>query len=150
MYNGGRRRGPRGGLRLRLRTCGDNPLPGRLQAPPHLSSTRAARSSQPRERRCPIRTIVDEFRTTWFVEDKEDPAGPLCKALDKAGFQDIVLPRQAILTGEVPSEVDSISREAAFAALSLIDGVNKTVRKELVKNAEHQAVVFLCWRYLAR
>jgi hypothetical protein len=30
----------------------------------------------------------------------------------------------------------------------LVDSVNKTVRKKLVANAEHQALVYLCWRIL--
>ena len=89
--------------------------------------------------------IRDERDTVWFI-DKEDPAGPLCRSLEKAGFESVVLPRQAILTGEVPTEAPVI--ETAMAGLSLVDSVSATVRKQLIRKAEHQARVFLCWRHL--
>lgn len=92
--------------------------------------------------------IRDEYATPWYVDLKEDPAGPLCKLLEKAGFKDIALPRQAILTGTVPEEIDLSRLDATLVALSLVDSVNKTVRKKLVANAEHQALVYLCWRIL--
>ena len=103
-----------------------------------------------RERRRIIRTINDEFNTLWYIDDKEDPAAPLCDALHKAGFAAIALPRRVILTGEVAADFDTSLLVIALAGLSLIDRVNKRIRRELIAKAEHQARVFLCWRYLGR
>ena len=47
-----------------------------------------------------VRTLKDEQETTWYF-DKGDPVESLVKTLDKAGFKEIALPRQAILTGTV-------------------------------------------------
>ncbi len=92
--------------------------------------------------------VRDELNTLWYVDDKEDPAGPLCRRLSKAGFEEIALPRQAVLTGEVDRDFDTSLLFLAFAGLSLIDKVDKRVRRDLVEKAEHQARVYLCWQYL--
>ncbi len=95
-----------------------------------------------------MRTVKDERNILWYVDDKQDPAAPLCRALDNAGFEEIALPRRAILTGEVDQNFDTSLLVIALAGLSLIDRVDKRVRHDLVASAEHQARVFLCWRYL--
>lgn len=92
--------------------------------------------------------IRDDLNTLWFV-DKDDPAGELCRRLSKAGFEEIALPRQAILTGCVTEDFDTSALELACAGLSLLDGVGKRVRQDLISKAEHQARVFLCWRALS-
>lgn len=96
-----------------------------------------------------MHTVRDEFNTVWYVDDREDPAGPLCKALDRVGFREIALPRRAILSGEVDPEFDTSSFGIALAGLRLIDRVDERVRRELIARAEHQARVFFCWRCLA-
>lgn len=94
-----------------------------------------------------IRTIKDEAQTTWFVGD-DDPATPLCKALDKAGFEEIALPREAIVTG-TPTMPDPAPLQQALVALELIDReLPAATRRTLVRNAEHLARVHLCARFL--
>ncbi|MHB8375388.1 MAG: hypothetical protein ACYDAK_13205 [Candidatus Limnocylindrales bacterium] len=68
--------------------------------------------------------------------------------LDNAGFEEIALPRRAILTGEADRNFDTSLLVITLAGLSLIDKVDRRVRRDLVARAEHQARVFLCWRYL--
>lgn len=99
------------------------------------------------ERGDAIRTIKDEGQTTWFVGD-DDPATPLCKALDKAGFEEIALPRETIVTG-VPVLPDPAQLTQPLAALSLLGHeLPAATRRTLVRNAEHNVRVFLCARTL--
>ena len=95
-----------------------------------------------------MRTLTDETETTWFFEP-QDPVGPLVKALDKAGFQEIALPRQVIITGEV-HVLNPALLNTALAGLTLLDNdqLGVRVRTDLIRKAEHQARVFLCTQYL--
>ena len=95
-----------------------------------------------------MRTIKDEFNVRWYIRDANDPAGPLCRLLDNAGFKEIALPRRTILTGEIDAEFDTSGLEMAIAGLALLDRVGEHVRADLIIKVEHQARVFLCWRCL--
>jgi hypothetical protein len=72
----------------------------------------------------------------------------IANPLSQAGFEDIALPRRAILTGEVDPNFDTSLLVIALPGLALVGKVDNRVRRDLIANAEHQARVFLCWRYL--
>ena len=89
-----------------------------------------------------MRTLQDETGGLWYYDDG-DPVAGLVKALEKAGWDEVALPRSAIITGEV-SDPATETLKTALAGLLLLDQLKGQVRTQMLRSAELAARVFLC------
>jgi len=86
--------------------------------------------------------VRDEHTWSWYVL-KGDPSWPFVSHLVRLGFRTIVLPRQAIISGEAP--ISDVGRLHSLAATyRQLERLNDPSSSQLASRFLHESLLYEC------